>query len=102
MRILIIEDEQDVAALVEKAMAEQKHAVDIAHDGITGQELALSEPYDLLILDIILPRKDGLAVLKTLRTVGDGDALPARFPLGRQVVEALNAAMPACATPCSL
>lgn len=70
MRILVIEDEQDVAAFVKKAMIEEKHAVDIAHDGAKGQELALSESYDLLILDIMLPQKDGIAVLKTLRKEG--------------------------------
>ncbi len=70
MRILIIEDEEDVAALVKKAVIEEKHAVDIAEDGVVGLELALAEPYDLLILDIMLPRKDGLAVLKALRHEG--------------------------------
>ena len=70
MRILVIEDERDVAALVEKAVSEESHAVDIAYDGLEGQKLALTEPYDLLILDIMLPRKDGLAVLKRLRKDG--------------------------------
>ena len=70
MRILVIEDERDVAALVKKAVSEQSHAVDIAYDGLEGQELALTEPYDLLILDIMLPRRDGLAVLERLRKDG--------------------------------
>lgn len=70
MRILIIEDEKDVAAFVRKVVTEEKHAVDIAHDGAKGQELALAESYDLLILDIMLPNKDGLAVLKMLRKEG--------------------------------
>jgi DNA-binding response OmpR family regulator len=67
MRILIIEDEPDVAAFVKKVMIEENHAVDIAHDGLKGEDLALTEPYDLIILDIILPKKDGLQVLKTIR-----------------------------------
>ena len=70
MRILITEDEQDVADFVKKAMTEEKHAVDIANDGFEGEEMALSESYDLIILDIMLPKKDGLAVLKTLREEG--------------------------------
>jgi DNA-binding response OmpR family regulator len=66
----VVEDEQDVAACVKKAVTDEKHAVDIACDGDEGEDLALSEPYDLLILDIMLPKKDGLAVLKTLREEG--------------------------------
>lgn len=74
MRILIIEDEQDVAAFVKKVMAEEKYAVDIARDGLIGEEMALSESYDLIILDIMLPERDGLAVLNSLR--GEGVATP--------------------------
>ncbi len=67
MRILILEDEHDVAAFVKKALTEEKYAVDIAHDGREGEDLALSESYDLIIIDIMLPKKDGLAVLTSLR-----------------------------------
>jgi len=70
MRILIIEDEKDVADLVRRALLEESHAVDSAHDGRQGEELALAEAYDLIILDLMLPKKDGLAVLKTLRREG--------------------------------
>ncbi|MFQ5771723.1 MAG: response regulator transcription factor [bacterium] len=70
MRLLIVEDEQEVAAFLKKAMLEEKHAVDTANDGLTGEELALSENYDLIILDVMLPQKDGFAVLKTLRQEG--------------------------------
>ncbi len=70
MRILITEDEHEVAAFVKKVMAEENHAVDIANDGLEGQDLALSESYDLIILDIMLPKKDGMAVLKSLRQEG--------------------------------
>ena len=67
MRILIIEDEPDVAAFVKKALMEENHAVDIAHDGLKGEYLGLTESYDLVILDVMLPKKDGFAVLKSLR-----------------------------------
>ncbi|MCI0512569.1 response regulator transcription factor [candidate division KSB1 bacterium] len=67
MRILIIEDQSEVAAFVKKVLLEENHAIDIAHDGAKGEYLTLTEPYDLIILDIMLPRQDGFAVLKSLR-----------------------------------
>ncbi len=70
MRILIIEDEKDVASFVRQALVEEAHAADVAHDGLTGEQLALAEAYDLIILDLMLPQKNGLAVLKTLRHEG--------------------------------
>jgi DNA-binding response OmpR family regulator len=70
MRILLIEDEQKVASFIRHALMDESHAVDLAPDGLTGEEMALSEAYDLIILDLMLPRKDGLAVLKTLRREG--------------------------------
>ena len=70
MRILIVEDEGDIAAFVKKALQEECHAVDVASNGISGEGLALSEPYDLIILDILLPKKDGISVLKILRNEG--------------------------------
>lgn len=70
MRILIIEDEKDLADMVRRAMLQDSHAVDVAHNGRTGEEMALSETYDLIILDIMLPGKDGLAVSRELRRQG--------------------------------
>lgn len=74
MRILIIEDEQEVTQLIRRAMREESHAVDAAFEGEHGEALALSENYDLIILDIMLPKKDGLTVLGNLR--GEGIATP--------------------------
>ncbi len=68
MRILIIEDEPDVAAFVKKALIKENYAIDIANDGAKGEFLALTESYDLIILDVMLPQKDGFAVLKSLRS----------------------------------
>jgi DNA-binding response OmpR family regulator len=70
MRILIVEDEKDVADFVKKVMEEESHAVDTVYDGKNGEDFALSESYDLVILDILLPKKNGLAVLKSLREEG--------------------------------
>jgi DNA-binding response OmpR family regulator len=68
MRILIVEDDRDIADLVKKTLQEESHAVDIASDGLQGKNFALTESYDLIILDIMLPERDGLSVLKSLRT----------------------------------
>jgi two-component system copper resistance phosphate regulon response regulator CusR len=70
MRILIVEDDRDIAHFVKKALKEESYAVDVALDGMTGERLASTEPYDLIILDIMLPKKEGIAVLKSLRQAG--------------------------------
>ena len=70
MRILIVEDDRDIAHFVKKALKEESYAVDVALDGMTGEGLASTEPYDLIILDIMLPKKEGIAVLKSLRQAG--------------------------------
>jgi DNA-binding response OmpR family regulator len=70
MRILIIEDEKEVAEVIHHALREEAHAVDAASEGQLGQEMALSESYDLIILDLMLPKKDGLTVLIDLRQEG--------------------------------
>jgi DNA-binding response OmpR family regulator len=67
MRILVIEDEKQLADIVRRGLEEQGYAVDIAYDGEEGEYLAQDLPYDLIILDIILPKKDGVEVCKTLR-----------------------------------
>ncbi|PJJ59790.1 response regulator [Hymenobacter chitinivorans] len=68
MKILLVEDEPKVASFLHKGLTEQTHAVDIATDGVTGLRLALSNPYDLLILDNLLPGLSGLEVCRQVRT----------------------------------
>ncbi|MCB2407984.1 response regulator transcription factor [Hymenobacter lucidus] len=68
MKILLVEDEPKVASFLHKGLTEQTHAVDIATDGVTGLRLALSNPYDLLILDNLLPGLSGLDVCRQVRT----------------------------------
>ena len=67
MRVLYVEDEKKVADLVKDALERESYAVEIASDGEEGESLALRGDFDLVILDILLPKKDGLEVLKTLR-----------------------------------
>ncbi|MGI4792452.1 MAG: response regulator transcription factor [Janthinobacterium lividum] len=70
MRILIIEDEIKVASFVRQALEEEGHAVDTAHDGETGLQYALGTEYDLLVLDWLLPRRDGRYVCQAIREAG--------------------------------
>jgi heavy metal response regulator len=65
--ILIIEDEKKIAALIRKGLEEENYAVDEAGDGEKGEQLAKQKPYDLILLDIMLPKKDGIQVLDALR-----------------------------------
>ena len=67
MRILVVEDDPRMAARIKQALVEEAYAVDVAYDGEQGEELAESTSYDLIILDIILPRKDGIEVCRALR-----------------------------------
>lgn len=67
MRILVIEDEKKVASFVKKGLEEEYYYVDVAYDGKTGLKLALSEDYDLMIFDIMLPYRDGVSLVKDVR-----------------------------------
>jgi DNA-binding response OmpR family regulator len=68
MRILIVEDEIPLAEAVSHILKKQNYSVDMVHDGEAGLDCGLSRIYDLIILDIMLPKMNGLAVLKHLRT----------------------------------
>ncbi len=67
MRILIIEDETKMAAFLKQGLEEQRYAVDVAHNGEDGLHWALNFPYDILILDVMLPGIDGFQLCKELR-----------------------------------
>jgi two-component system, OmpR family, copper resistance phosphate regulon response regulator CusR len=67
MRILLVEDDARIAALVQRGLVGHHYSVDIAGDGELGLELALVNEYDLVILDIMLPKMDGRAVCRALR-----------------------------------
>lgn len=70
MRILIIEDDQAVSAFIAKGMKEARHGIDVAYNGKDGLLLASTEDYDVLIIDRMLPKLDGLSIIKTLRALG--------------------------------
>ena len=67
MRILFVEDEHRFADALAQILRHQNYTVDIAYDGISGFDYAMSNVYDLLILDIMLPGQDGLSILKEVR-----------------------------------
>ena len=68
MRILIVEDEHKIASAVKRGLEQQSYAVDVAYDGDEGLTMATTEPYDLLILDRMLPGKvDGIGIIQKLR-----------------------------------
>lgn len=70
MRILLVEDEARVAGFLAKGLREQTYAVDVATDGVEGLHLGSENDYDLVILDVMLPHKDGHAVCRELRRRG--------------------------------
>ena len=67
MRILIIEDDKDAAAFMVKGLSETGHIVDHAADGKLGLGQALTEDYDILVVDRMLPGRDGLSIIAALR-----------------------------------
>jgi len=71
MRLLVIEDEEKAAAYLRKGLSENEFIVDTSGDGEEGLQLAKQGAYDLLILDVLLPRRDGWSVLSELRRVGN-------------------------------
>jgi len=71
VRVLIVEDNVELARQVKSTLAHERYVVDIAEDGEEGLFLAQTEPYEAIILDLGLPRLDGLSVLQQLRSAGN-------------------------------
>ena len=67
MRVLIVEDEHRIAESIRKGLTQESFAVDVAHDGEVGYDLAASEDYDVMILDLMLPKMDGMSICRELR-----------------------------------
>ena len=70
MRVLIVEDEVRLAETLRDLLDTEHYAADVCHDGESGLDNALSDIYDLVILDVMLPKKDGFSVLRALRQEG--------------------------------
>src|SRR4030095_4638072 len=86
MRILLVEDEPSASRFIAKGLREARHAVDIASDGAGGAEQCQQNDYDAVILDVMLPGKDGLTVCRELRAAGSD--VPVLMLTARDAVEA--------------
>jgi len=85
VRVLLVEDEPQAAAVLAKGLREQSYAVDVAADGETALFQVGTTDYDALILDVMLPRVDGLAVCRSIREAGN--AVPILMVTARDAVE---------------
>jgi two-component system copper resistance phosphate regulon response regulator CusR len=85
MRILLVEDERSAARMTSKGLREHGHAVDVAADGVSAVQQATAVTYDLVVLDLSLPIKNGLEVCRDLRS--KGDAVPVLMLTARDAVE---------------
>lgn len=71
MRILVVEDEHKIANAIKKGLEQEKYAVDVAYDGEEAYDLASTESYEVIVLDLMLPKMSGLEVCKKLRDAGN-------------------------------
>ena len=85
MKILIVEDEQKTGDYLKQGLSEAGFVADLARDGVDGLHLALTGDYDLVVLDVMLPRLDGWQVLREIRQ--QGQHLPVLFLTARDQVE---------------
>ncbi len=67
MKILVVEDEKKVASFIKRGLEEENFTVDVAYDGEEGRYMAETNQYDLILMDVMLPKKDGLTVVRELR-----------------------------------
>jgi DNA-binding response OmpR family regulator len=70
MRILVVEDERKVANFIKNGLEEERYIVETASDGEEGLDLALNNEFDAIVLDVMLPKKDGFSVLNDIRSAG--------------------------------
>jgi DNA-binding response OmpR family regulator len=70
MKILVVEDEHRLAEAIKRGLQQEKYIVDLAFDGQTGYEMALTDEYGLLVLDLMLPQMNGLDICRSLRSDG--------------------------------
>lgn len=85
MRILLVEDQRKIADFIVRGLKEQRYAVDVAYDGEAGLRCAETNVYDLIILDIMLPKKDGITLCRELRA--KGVAVPVLMLTAKETVD---------------
>jgi DNA-binding response OmpR family regulator len=93
MRLLLVEDQPDAARLIAKGLREQSYAVDVAADGVVAAHQAAVHDYDAIVLDVMLPGRDGFAVCRDLRR--QGSPVPILMLTARDDVEARVAGLDA-------
>lgn len=93
MRVLVVEDEHKIANSIKKGLVQESYAVDIAYDGEVGFDLASSEEYDVIVLDLMLPKINGMQVCNDLRKEGNHTPILILTAKGTtdEKVEGLNA-----------
>jgi len=70
MRVLVVEDEKKVANFIKHGLEEERYRVDISSDGVEGFDRIMNNHYDLILLDVMLPGKDGFSILRDARSAG--------------------------------
>jgi two-component system OmpR family response regulator len=93
MRVLLVEDDTELSGNLRRALNEDGHAVDVAGDGVAGESMALDGAYDVIVLDRMLPKRNGVAVVENLRQAGVSTPVLFLSALGEEDhrVEGLNA-----------
>jgi two-component system OmpR family response regulator len=93
MRVLLVEDDQDLARSLKRALEEDGHAVYVSNDGASGEERARDGAYDVIVLDRMLPKKNGISIVQHLRATGMTTPVLILSALGEEDhrVEGLNA-----------
>ena len=67
MKILLVDDDQELTSFLSMELEDMGHFIEVANDGISGKDLALKKPYDVIILDLMLPGTDGHSICRNLR-----------------------------------
>ncbi len=72
MKILLVEDEKKLADFVQQGLQEQSYIVEVSHDGLDAEQKAFKNDFDLIIIDLMLPKKSGFALCKSIRAYNPG------------------------------